>query len=491
MKKILSCILAAAMLVGMLTFGASSEAPDLMLKFNDILGKGEGGDMGMASYLGEGLSKKGYTMVMDFIYGRDGICYHPVDPTLKHTSKFAIMISESKGTFKYMGYSATEDAFYFARCANSPMYGEGSDGLEYLAKSETGLIIPGQKYTLAFEFYLDTGITIYVDGKEVLTFDLYEDLKYEDYFNHSGFMMFPTHMTCFIDNFAIYAKGTYDAATGEASAEPVSLSTFDNATIVAEDVVDANGNVTGTQNIVKDDKWQIVKPSYTLTTAEHDVYAQPQYIPAEDEVNVIFQGGLDKKANGADETFATGKDFNIDLTIKNNKGLDSLVLDLVQDELITVKSVAAADGVTATLGETDANGVTKLTITGDKYTGEALATITYTLSDKAVQDLSYGYGAKAIAEISGAEGMDDCIVTNGESKVYNYTIGDVNDDGNFDIGDVTVILQLSAKWDLPGVFKEAGDVNLDGRTNTMDVSYYLRWLAKWKRDYTINGITYY
>lgn len=491
MKKILSCVLAVVMLAGMLTFGASTEAPDMSLKFNDILLKGGGGDVGMANYSDANINANGFTVVMDFVYGRSGICYHPIDATLKHSSKFAMFMGQSEGTCKYVGYSATEEAFFVGVCANSPVYGEGADGIEYLALSEKGLVKPGVEYRVAYEFVADTGINIYVDGNLVVSFDLYEDLDYPTYFAYPGYiMMYPTHITCFLDNVALYTPGTYDPTTDEATAAPSTSNNFDTDAQVKEVVeTDEAGNVVSTKYLVEAQNFQIVNDAYSLVDPEYDVYAQPQYGAAEDQANIIFQSGLNKKANGADEIFATGKDFTIDLTMKNNKGIDSVTLDLVSDAAITVKEVKAADGLTAALGETDANGVTKLTITGQNYTGEALATITYALDDTVVQDLTYSYGALTdTVAVTGA--TTDVVLTNGASTVYNYTIGDMNDDGNFNLADVTTILKLVAKWDLPGVFKEAGDVNGDGRTNGMDSSYFMRWIAKWP-GYTINGVTYY
>lgn len=489
MKKILSCVLAAAMLVGMLAVGAVAEETNTVLKFNDIPMSDGGGNVGMANYMGAGIDPaNGYTVVMDFTYGRSGPCYHPTDATMAHTSKFAFNLGLSEGTHKYVGYSADKDAFFLATCVNSPIYGETVDGMEYLALSETGLIQPGISYKVAYEFFYDTGINIYVDGTKVLSYDLY-DLDYPTYFAHSGLMMYPTHITCTVDNLALYANGTYNAETSESTADPVHLSTFEDAKMVTIEEKDEDGNVTGTVNAVSVPGWQIVTEAYSLADPTYDVYNQPNYVAAEGQTEIVFQSGLDKKANGADEVFASGVDFKIALSIKNNAGLDSLKLDLVQDPYITVKSVEAADGLTATLGETDENGVTALTVTGSDYKGEALATITYTLDVAATQNHWYRYGALVdTMEITGA--ATDAVITSGMSKVYNYTVGDLNDDGNFNLADVALILKIAAKWDLPGVFAEAGEVNGDGRTNGMDASYYLKWLAKWS-GYSINGITYY
>lgn len=474
MRKILSCILAAAMLAGMLAVCVVAENDtNTMLKFNDIPKNTNAGTVGMANIFDtDTISNGDFTMSMDFIYGRSGPCYHPVDATMKHTSKFAFMVGESEGTYKYLGYSATEDFFFLGTCANSPVYGEGADGIEYLATSETGLVNPGQLYRIDFEFTGDTGIRILLDGEEILTFDLYDDLEYPTYFAFSGLMIYPTHITCFIDNVEIKVNG---------ADTPFLSSTFEDAEMVTNEEGAVIASVPG---------WQIMNDTYSLVDASFDVYAQAQYPVAENQANIIFQSGLDKKANGAEEIFASGTDFNIKVTMSNNAGFDSVVLDLVSDPYITVKSVKAADGLTASLGETDANGVTKLTLTGDNYTGEALATVTYTMDASATQDHLYRYGAVTdTVKVEGA--VSDVVLTNGESKLYNYTVGDLNDDGKFNLIDVGFILKFCAKWDLPGMFKEAGEVNGDGRVNSMDASYYLKWLARWPYDYTINGITWY
>ena len=488
MKKILSCILAAAMLVGMLAIGTVAADGNQALKFDDTTFKEGGGNVGMGTFDIKDLTgASGYTVSMDFTFGSEGgPCFHPTDVTLKHTSKFAVVLGEmSEGTYKMVGYSATYDYFFLATTPNFPVYGEGSDGLEYLAVSETGLVKPGVTYKLDFEFISDTGVKIYQDGKEVLSFDLYDDLDYPTYFSHSYFMMYPTHITCFIDNVAAYAPDVYDPTTGEGADSYTKFDDFEDAEMVTSDVVDeATGEVTGTVTTVKDDKWQLTE-AYSLAVVADDVYGQPQYDVAEGQANLIFKSWLDKKANGASEIFASGQDFVIDVTMANNPGVNSIELDLVHDALITVKDVKAADGLTAKLDGT------KLTVTGDNYTGEAIATITYNIDATATQGHFYRYGAKvATAKITGADGDVDAVITNGISKLYNYTVGDMNDDGKFNLRDVSTLLKVVAKWDLPGVFKQAGDVNGDGRTNSMDAAYYLRWLAGWP-GFVINGIVNY
>lgn len=466
------------MLVGMLAVCVVAEgSANTMLKFNDIPKNAAAGTVGMANLVDVEAIKNGdFVMAMDFIYGRSGPCYHPADATMKHTSKFCFTVGDSEGTFKYIGYSATEECFFVGTCVNSPFYGEGADGISFLAASEKGLVNPGQCYRVEYEFIGDTGIVIRLDGEEVLSFDLYDDLDYPTYFAYNGITIYPTHMTCFIDNVELTLSG---------AEEPLFTSDFEDAEMV--DITDADGK---TVTLVSADGWQVNTDAYTLADPAYDVYAQAQYPAAENQANIIFRSGLDKKANGAGDIFASGNDFNIDVTMKNNAGFDSLVLDLVSDPYITVKSVAAADGLTAELGETDDDGVTRLTLTGSNYTGEALVTVTYAMDKLATQDHLYRYGA-VTETVSISGNVTDAVLTNGESKLYNYTVGDLNDDGKFNLMDVSIILQFCAKWDLPGKFKEAGEVNGDGRVNTMDASYYLKWLAKWPNDYTINGITWY
>ena len=486
MKKILSLVLAALMLVGTFTIGVIADDGNTALKFDDTVLAESGGSAGMSNFVIDdllGLLNDGYTVSMDFILGREGgSCYHPADSTLKHSSKFAILLGESEGNYKYVGYSATMDVFFLAISPNFPVYGEGVDGLDYLATSEKGLIKPGVTYKLDFEFIADTGINIYVDGVEVLSFDLYEDLDYSTYFAHQYFMLYPTHITTFIDNVAAYAPGVYNPATGEGADSYKYFTDFENATMT-ETVVDETTGATATR--VTADDWGSFSEAYSLVDPTTDIYGQPQPGVEEGRVNVIFQSGLDKKANGVEEVFSSGSDFKIALTIANNTGLDSLELDLMNDQYITVKEVVAADGLTAKLDGS------KLTITGNGYKGEALATITYSLDAATKQDNYYCYGANvSTVKATGSDGVANIAVTNGISKVYNYTKDDLNDDGTYNLLDVVLILKIIAKWDLPGVFREAGDVNDDGRINSMDASYYLRWIAGWQ-GYEIGGVTIY
>lgn len=493
MKRIISCILTAAMLVGMLAIGGvAAGTEDIALKFDDTRIKNGGGNMGYAAYsidtekypdAPDILDGGGFTVSMKFTLGHEAHCVHPVDPNLFHSSKFAFTLGDSEGTHKYFGYSATRGTFFFAVGENSPFSGEGTDGLEYLAESEAGLVKPGVEYDVAYELVGTEGysageayINIYLDGEKVLSFDIYADLDYPTYFPYSYLLFFPTHINCYVDDLAVYDDGVYNPATGEGIDKYVTFTDFSDAEVKFVTDTDDDGAETTTREL-SIPNWGVWADCYDLVNKADEAYCQPQITPAEGQMNIVFENDVDS---------VTGRDFTAKLTAVNNSGISNLELQLMNDPDITVVSVEAADGLTATLGEADAKGVRKLTLSGSNYTGEELATITYHMSDNAVQGFIYGYGAKTDDAKLTELGI---VVTNGLTEVYNYTVGDPNGDGKYNIADVITIMKLTAKWDLPLVFSEACDVNGDGRSNNMDATYYLRWLAKWK-GYMINGIAY-
>ncbi len=503
MKKILSAILAAVMLVGMLAVYAVAEGTvNHMLKFNDIP---KGADAGKGIKNLADISKLALndgdvlSFSMDFIYGRSGPCFHPAEKDLKHTSKFLVALGKTEGTNKFVGYSADRGTFFLATSPNDcySSQGEGADGMSYLAESEKGLVKPGVTYNLEFVFTRNdmgdiTGCVINVDGVTVLDFDLYDDLDYTTYLELNSLFIYPTHITCFLDNVVIVKDGETILTTDfeDASIKDVYEEDENGQPVLGED---GQPKPTG-EKALSVAGWGFGSDVYSVEDCSNDVYAQPQYDVAEGQMNIVFKSGLNKRQNGIDDMFASEMDFKIPVTVENNKGFDKIELDLVADPFITVKGVEAADGLEATLSATDEAGVTKLTITGSGYTGSDLVTVVYSMAKDATQDHNYRYGA--LSDTVTVTGTDaEIIVTNGESKLYNYTIGDIDDDGKFNVNDVVYVLKFIAKWDkngkLPGMFKMACDVNGDGRVNNMDVSYYLRWIAKWPNDYTINGITYY
>lgn len=493
MKRFISCILTAAMLVGMLAVGSVAvDTKDAALKFDDTRIKNGGGNKGYASYSIDSeeypdapniFDGNGFTLEMNFTLGHEANCVHPVDPDLFHTSKFAITLGSSEGTHKYFGYSATRGTFFFATSGNSPFSGESTDGLEYLAESEAGLVLPGVEYKVTYEvvgteaYEADEAyVNIYLDGTKILNFDLYRDMDYPTYMPYDYLLFFPTHINCYIDDLAVYDNGVYDPATGEGADKYLTFTDFSDAEVKYVTDTDDDGNEV-TNREVDVPNMSVWADCYDIVNKADEYYCQPQYAPAEGQMNIVFENDVDS---------VTGRDFTAKLSAVNNVGISKLELELMNDSDITVVSVEAADGLTAVLGDADANGVRKLTLSGSNYTGEDLAVITYHMSEDAVQGFIYGYGAKTNSPKLSELGI---VITGGLTEVYNYTVGDPNGDGKFNIADVITILKLTAKWDLPLVFTEACDVNGDGRSNNMDVTYYLRWLAKWK-GYMINGIAY-
>jgi len=482
MKKIISGILTAAMLLGMLTFGGVAADVDHVLKFDDTELKDAngaiGGKFGYGHYspsegdtdlLAEALDGNGFALSMDFTLGRPAPCSHPVEPGLYHSSKFHFTIGSCDGANFFFGYNATRDEFYFAVSGNGVLDGEGVEGndYDYLATSEHGLVNYGVEYNVVFIIDFQFDLRVFLDGELIISYNLYDDTELE--WSYEKIFFIPTHISFYLDDLAVYKYGTYDLETGELTGEPVAFDDFENIGTEERDVLDAEGNPTGEkETIVVNDGWSFLLGSefaYSSAVLADEIYGQPNYNPG-DAPNLIFTNDVDSSSS---------RDFTVDLTMKNNTGINKLELDLMSDPYITPVSVEAADGYTATL-----NG-SKLTITGSNCKNEDVATITYHMSEEAVQNFWYGYGAKVGTQKGeGGAGMDSFVITNGMTQVYNYTVGDVNGDGKMNLVDAGMILKFNAKWDLPGVFKESMEVNGDGRVNNMDVSYYMRHLAGWK-----------
>ena len=68
---------------------------------------------------------------------------------------------------------------------------------------------------------------------------------------------------------------------------------------------------------------------------------------------------------------------------------------------------------------------------------------------------------------------------------YDYdfaaaTAGDVNNDGDVNLSDVSKMLQFIAKWELADFNEAAADVNADAAVNLSDVTKVLQFIAKWE-----------
>ncbi len=494
MKKILSLILCAAMLASLAIVYVGAEGTDLALRFDDSCAYNDANDFGGKSgyfYYTEITTLTddydGFGLSFDFILGNTANCSHPKEPDLIHSAKINFSTGED-GTgipgggspHKYFGYNATGDFFYIAYSGMGPNSGESANGYDYIAKSETGLIKPGVKYHIDFVFGDDREqIDYYLDGENILSFNLYDDLDYPQVMPVRSLYGFFTHINCTLDNLTVYTPDTtFDPTTGENADDYHCKATFDEQTVNSGETVNEAGWTFPGGMGGYADTFKVVDPAT-------DVYCRPY--DAEEAENTIFFERHDTK----DTSVQSGATFTADITAKFGGSVDSLYLDLLQDEYITVKSVEGKNGFSAsTLDGTD------LTLkAASAFTGEGvIATVTYQLGDVASaktnsgtnQNNSYVYGAKC----------ETCAVSMGKALCYNYTVGDLNNDGKFNVSDATMILKCNAKWDLSAInrfAKEAGDVDGNGRTNNSDVTYYLKWLAKWPSTatttYCIGGIT--
>ncbi|MBP3378895.1 MAG: hypothetical protein J6L96_09110 [Clostridia bacterium] len=73
-------------------------------------------------------------------------------------------------------------------------------------------------------------------------------------------------------------------------------------------------------------------------------------------------------------------------------------------------------------------------------------------------------------------------VTSFAEEKREFTRGDLNRDGKYNLRDVSFILKYLAKWDFGPDTEQIGiysDVNEDGKTNLLDAGFYLKWLSGW------------
>ena len=499
MKKLISGILSAAMIAGMALVGAgAADEANKVLKFDDtVLAEGGASNGYMAFDIdkedgGKLYSEGGMTLEFDFVMGHSAPCIHPYDATLHHTSKLNITVgNNADGEYKYFGYNAEGGYFYLANTRAGFNSTEGSsdwadvditsakgDYQGYLVKSEAGLVVPGETYRVAFEFKGETGFAAYLNGQKIIDFDLYDDMENPLVFDYKMLLFYARHICFYMDNVAVYKEGVYDPATGEGRDQYYSFTDFESAQIVEEDGVAIKiKNLEGADaidSILDMNAFAIVDPGF-------EFYCQ-RLNDAEDGVPALsFQRGISSKS---------GRTFDAALSVSANPGFRTIELYLLQDPLITVEKVEAAAGLTAAYDSEEG----KLTITTPiDYTADGeIATITYKMAGYkqvtnadptlSVQDFTYGFGAdvKNYKFVGSGDEEKTVTICNSSTKVFNYNVGDLNGDGNYNIDDAILILKIMANWDLPDVFKEAGDINGDGRTNSMDVIYYLKAIAGWK-----------
>ena|GEM_PF-3383067 len=70
-------------------------------------------------------------------------------------------------------------------------------------------------------------------------------------------------------------------------------------------------------------------------------------------------------------------------------------------------------------------------------------------------------------------------VSNGHVEVRDFIFGDVNNDGNVDLIDVTMLQRYAAGWPNVNINRNAADVNSDGEINIIDVTILQRYVAQW------------
>ena len=185
-----------------------------------------------------------------------------------------------------------------------------------------------------------------------------------------------------------------------------------------------------------------------------------------------------------------GNTVSVDVAVDNNPGVASMVLKLHYDsEYMTITEVNDGGILGATLHSDDlalnpyiltwANDTAEENITANGV----IATLTFTLAEDAPVDtypvwVSYDNSAYDIFDVN----LDpvEFATVDGEIRVVDYILGDVNDDGSINALDRAVLARYLSKWiGYEQINTMAADVNCDGRVNTLDRAILARYISGW------------
>lgn len=197
----------------------------------------------------------------------------------------------------------------------------------------------------------------------------------------------------------------------------------------------------------------------SVVVAQYEEYLVPQYAVS--------------NVNGRKST-----DIVVNISIHNNPGLTKAGIDFTYDEtileLVSVENgtVMAGDDVTFTV---DGNSVTWAST--NVYSGNGVMLVlnlrikdTAETGDTAQITIAATENAGADAEAVEFETID------GNVTVNNFMLGDVNNDGLVNTGDVLFILRYLADDDIT-IDLTAADINGNGSITTADATYLLRHIA--------------
>ena len=187
------------------------------------------------------------------------------------------------------------------------------------------------------------------------------------------------------------------------------------------------------------------------------------------------------------KTTMAGNTVTVDVSLKNNPGIISMMLHLSYDDALTLVSIGDTGlmpgrvhgDVTDTLFWDSGTSTENLTVNG------VIATLTFKVDENA-EPGEYGIRFTYNNDESDIINADfepvDFAVVNGKIKVSNVIIGDVDMSGSVNAKDRVVLGRYLTHW--PGFDDTtcsvlAADVNGDGKVNALDRVILGRYLTHW------------
>lgn len=194
------------------------------------------------------------------------------------------------------------------------------------------------------------------------------------------------------------------------------------------------------------------------------------------------------------EKCMVGNTVDVVVSLSDNPGFVNLGLEIEYDTALRLVGVSANEAIEAEFTPAESLDVYPYNIIFDSpnnvYYNGNLVTLTFEVPEDAEEgdyfvDISY-YKGRDKNYIDGVsvnyDEADNPLRLQYESgmiTVYDYTPGDINNDGIVNSKDGTSILRHLAHWNLPNINNYATDVDGDGAVTNMDATLLLRYLAGW------------
>jgi len=486
MKRFLTGLLSAVMIVGSMAVSSSASETDKCVYFDDLCLPSVG-TVGYAAN-SEGYVKdiEGVTLAFDFNAIEGVKCSHQFDQDgYSHLSAMQILFSSAQGQEAFV-YDFNKKGFGIYG-VGWPTYGvnfeSGANRIYAFTPFECK---PGEWHRVVLNIW-DIDVFVYVDGELILEYSF--DGGDSGSITHPYLIFWSQHCRFAIDNILCAAPdpSVYDPANEDYTSEAVhSFSDCNDmysyeylGTTEEYPAKDGDGNlVTKTRDAFRRTTEQATDEEGNLKFEDDGITPVYKYygnmkgagfnFDNKRSYSAVDRNGfvnLTTAAEGAAITFADtqGKrssDIKVEVTATADANGEYTV---ACHPYLTFKGV-----------ENVANGA-KVDVSGNKITisgasAGKLCDFVFTTNADVQQDDLYAYG------LLSASGK---VVDAGKVTVVNFKYGDVNEDGKINGKDVASMLKHKAGFDV--VFnEEASDVYSDGKFTARDITYLVRHLANWE-----------